>query len=185
MTFKINTLAVGHTERDETGTPIEPEQQQVTQIGSMPIHVNWGTADYARKNGGRPMITRENAGTLAHVGVVKRTTSAEQAARDAVVKCANCIHFDVESLQSASRNSHVTDTRVAVAKGLMQLGRMPAEAEVEARTAGICRAGVGANDKGPGIFMPYASCGGFRPHGAMKRALAWARDRILRAAQGK
>jgi hypothetical protein len=178
VTFKIDGIAVGHTERDETGTKIEPEAQQAVQVGSMPVHVNLGVADHERVNGGRPTITKANAGTLAHAGQVKRTTSAGMAAKEAVVMCANCRFFDVEAVQSKARNPHVADSHIAVSATLIKLGRTLPDAQMEARTVGMCR-------QADCLAMPYASCNLFRQHPAMKRVLAWARDRILRAAQGR
>jgi hypothetical protein len=178
MAFTIEKLAVTHTDRDEKGDKIEPEEQQATQICSMPIHVNLGVADFNRVNGGRPIVTRENAGVMAHMGSVKRVTNAQTVARDATVRCSNCRFYDVPAAQSSSKNPHVNDTRTAIAKGLVEHGDTLAAAEIRARVAGRCH-------QHDGFSVPEFSCTHFRPTGDLRKALGWVRDRIMRAAQGK
>jgi hypothetical protein len=115
---------------------------------------------------------------MAHMGTVKRVTNAQTVARDATVRCDNCRFFDVQALQSPSKNPHVNDTRTAIAKGLVATGDSLAAAEIRARVAGRCH-------QDDSFRMPESSCTFFRPIGDLRKALSWARDRIMRAAQGK
>lgn len=174
MSLFIDKLAVGYAPRTEGGDKLEPEEQAVTQIGRMPIHVNMGTADLEHKNGGAPIITQRNVGHLHQMGVLKRTTSVVQAERMATVRCDHCKEFDHDAIHSSQRNQFAVQSQLWIIKCLKDAGRDPSEAA----QYGHCR-------HLDSFVAPYQYCADWKPHSLLRRALGAFRTSIMRAASGK